>query len=74
MIKVLTCAVRNNVLKIKSKYLIFKSSIAEVKTCLLVDNKNVTKFIDKFFVCVNKISTFKLEKAIDFILENGKVV
>ena len=54
--------------------MIFKTSIAGVKTHLLVDNRNEAELIDKFFVCANKISTFELEKPIDLILRNGKIV
>ena len=61
-------------LKVKSKYLIFKTNMTEVKTCLLVDNRNDAEFIDESFVCANKISFFKLKKPINLILRNGKVV
>ena len=70
----MTCVIRNNVFKVKSKYLIFKTSIAEVKTYLLVDNKSEAKLIDEFFMHANKISIFKLENFIDFILRNGEIV
>ena len=65
---------RNNIPKVKGGHLIFKTSIARVKTCLLVDNRNKAKLIDKFFMYANKILTFILEKSIDFILGNSKVV
>ena len=45
-----------------------------MKTCLLLDNESEIELIDEFFMRANKISTFKLEKAIDLTLENGKVV
>ena len=65
---------RNNVPKAEGEHLILKTSIAEMKTHLLVDNRSEAKLIDKFFVCANNISTFKLGKPIDFILRNGKIV
>ena len=65
---------RNNVLKINGKHLIFKTSIAGVKTCLLVDNRSEAKLINKSFVRANKILSFKLEKPINLTFENGKVV
>ena len=73
-IKVSTCAVRNNVLKVKNKYLIFKTSIVGMKTHLLVDNKSKVELIDESFMHANKISIFELEKPIDLILKNSKVV
>ena len=60
---------KNNVPKVKSEYLIFKTSIAKVKTCLLVDNKNEAKLIDESFVYANKIPSFKLKKPINFTLK-----
>ena len=65
---------RNNVSKVKNKHLIFKTSIEGVKPCLLVDNESKVEFIDKFFVHTNKIPSFKLEKAINFIFKNDKIV
>ena len=59
---------------VKSKYLIFKTSITGVKTCLLVDNGSETELIDEFFVHANKIPSFKLEKPINFIFENSEVI
>ena len=53
--------------KVKNKHLIFKTSITRIKTCLLVDNKNKTKLIDKSFVCVNKTPSFKLKEPIKFL-------
>ena len=73
-VKVSTCAIQNNVLKVESKHLIFKASIAKMKTYLFVDNGNEAKFIDKFFVHTKKLSTFKVEKYINLILKNSKVV
>ena len=60
--------------KIEHKHLIFKTSIVEVKTHLLIDNKNEIELIDEFLEHANKISTFELKKSIDFILENGKII
>ena len=60
--------------KIKSKHLIFKTSIAEMKTHLLVDNGSEAELIDEFFAHINKLSIFKLEKCINIMLGNGKVV
>ena len=74
MIRVLTYAVKNNKPKIKGKYLIFNTSIAGVKTCLLVDNRSEAELIDESFVRANKIPFFKLQKPINLILENSKVV
>ena len=71
---VLTCTVRNNVSKVNGKHLIFKTSIAGVKTCLLIDNRSETELIDKSFMHVDKITSFKLKKLINLILGNGKVV
>ena len=73
-VKVSTCAICDNVPKIESKHLVFKSSINGMETCLLVDNDNETKLIDKFFVRMNKISTLELKKAIKLTLGNGEVV
>ena len=65
---------RNNILKVNGKHLIFKTSIAGVKTRLLVDNKSKTELIDEFFVRANKIPSFKLKEPINLTLGNGKVV
>ena len=74
MVKILICAVRNNMPKVKNKYLIFKTSIAKVKTRLLVDNKSEAELIDKSFICANKIPSFKLKKPINLTLGNSEVV
>ena len=74
IIKVSICAVRKNIPKVKSKYLIFKTSIAKVKIYLLVDNKNEVELINKFFMHANKIPFFKLEKSINFTIRNSKIV
>ena len=73
-IRIFTCAIHDDMPKIKSKHLVFKSSINGIKTCLLIDNSSETKLIDKSFVRTNKISTFELKKAIKLTLSNGKVV
>ena len=64
------CAIQNNVTKIKGKYLVFKTSIAGIHTCLLINNGSEAKLINKFFVCLNKTSTFQLEKLIQLMLDN----
>ena len=68
------CAIRDDVPKIEGKHLVFKSSINGIKTHLLVDNGSETELIDESFVHTNKISTFKLKKAIKLTLGNGEVV
>ena len=45
-----------------------------MKTCLLVDNSSETKLIDKLFEHNYKLSTFKLEKCINLMLGNSKIV
>ena len=73
-VRVSTCAVRDDVPKIESKHLVFKASIAGIKTCLLIDNGSKAELIDKSFVRTQKISTFKLRKKIKLTLGNGEVV
>ena len=73
-IRVLIYIVRNNVLKVKGKHLIFETSIVRVKTYLLINNKYKAKLIDAYFVRANKISSFELEKSINFIFKNGKII
>ena len=68
------CAIQNNVAKVKGKHLVFKTSIAGIHTCLLINNNSEAELIDKSFACLNKISTFQLEKPIQLMLGNGKVV
>ena len=68
------CVIQINVAKIKGKHLVFKTSIAGIHTCLLIDNGSKAKLIDESFACSNKISTFQLEKSIQLTLGNGKVV
>ena len=65
---------RHNVSKVNGEHLIFKTSIAGVKTCLLIDNRSEVELIDEFFVSANKIPFFKLKKPINFILKNSKIV
>ena len=60
--------------KIEGKHLVFKASIAGIKTRLLIDNGSEAELIDKSFVRTQKISTFKLRKKIKLTLGNGKVV
>ena len=60
--------------KIEGKHLIFKASIAGIKTRLLIDNGSEAKLIDKAFVREQGISTFKLKKKIKLTLGNGEVV
>ena len=60
--------------KIKGTHLIFKTSIARVKSYLLIDNENEAKLIDESFVYPNKISSFKLKKLINFTLKNSEIV
>ena len=59
---------------IKSKHLIFKANIAGIKTYLLVINGSESELIDKSFVRINKISTFKLKQTIRLKLKNKKIV
>ena len=73
-IRISTCAIQNNVVKIEGKYLVFKSSIAEIHICLLIDNGSEAELINKSFACSNKISTFQLEKPIQLTIGNSKVV
>ena len=61
-------------LKVKGKHLMFKISVAEIKTCLLIDNNSKVKLIDESFVRTQKIDTFKLKKQIRLTLENREVV
>ena len=60
--------------KINSKHFVFKASIAETKTCFLMDKGSEAKLIDKYFVHTQKISTFKLKKKIKLMLKNGKTL
>ena len=60
--------------KIEGKHLVFKASIAGMKTRLLIDNGSKAELIDKSFVREQKIDTFKLKKKIKLTLGNGEVV
>ena len=73
-VRIFTYAIQNNVAKVKSKHLVFKTSIARIHTHLLIDNSSKAELIDKSFVHLNKISTFQLEKLIQLMFDNGKVV
>ena len=73
-VRVSTCTIQNNVLKIESKHLIFKTSIAGMKTHLFVDNGNEAELNEESFIHTNKLSIFKQEKCINLILENSKVI
>ena len=73
-VKISTCAIQNDVAKVEGKNHVFKTSIAGIHTCLLIDNGSKAKLIDESFVRSNKISTFQLEKPIQLTLGNGKVV
>ena len=48
--------------KIEGKHLVFKASIATIKTRLLIDNGSEAELIDESFVRTQKLSTFKLKK------------
>ena len=73
-VQISACAVKNSVSKIKDKHLIFKASVAGIKTRLLVDNDSETELINKFFVRTNKISIFKLKTQIRLELDNEEKV
>ena len=73
-VKISTYAIQNNVAKVKDKHFVFKTSIAELHTRLLIDNSSKAELIDKSFAHSNKINTFQLEKPIQLTLENGKMV
>ena len=60
--------------KIEGKHFVFKASIAEIKTRLLIDNGSEAKLIDKAFVREQRIKTFKLKKKIKLTLGNREVV
>ena len=60
--------------KIEGKHLVFKASIAGMKTYLLIDNGSEAELIDESFVRTQKIDTFKLAKRIKLTLGNGEVV
>ena len=60
--------------KIAGKHLVFKASVAEIKTCLLIDNDSEAELIDGSFMRTNKISTFKLKTRIGLELGNKEMV
>ena len=60
--------------KIEGKHLVFKASVAGMKTRLLIDNGSEAKLIDKSFVRTQRIDTFKLKKQIKLTLGNEEVV
>ena len=65
---------RNNVPKIEGKHLVFKASIAEIQTRLLIDNGNEAELIDESFVRMQQISIFKLKKKIKLKLKNSEIM
>ena len=73
-VRISTCAIQNNVAKVKGKHLVFKTSITGIHICLLIDNISKAKLINKLFARSNKISTFQLEKPIQLMLGNNKVI
>ena len=73
-IKILIYTMRNDMLKVEGKHLIFKTSITGIKICLLMNNKSEAKFVNKSFVYINQIPFFELKKLINFIFRNNKVV
>ena len=73
-VRISTCAVQDDVLKIKKKHLVFKASVAEIKTRVLIDNGSKAKLIDEFFVRLHRISTFRLTKKIKLELGNGDLM
>ena len=60
--------------KIEGKHLVFKASVAGMKTRLLIDNGSEAELIDKSFVRTQRINTFKLKKKIKLTLGNREVV
>ena len=73
-VRISACAIQDDVPKIEGKHLVFKASIAGIKTRLLIDNGSEAELIDKSFVRTQKIDTFKLKKKIKLTLRNGEVV
>ena len=60
--------------KIEGKHLVFKASIAGMKTRLLIDNDNEAELIEKSFVRTQGVDTFRLKKKIKLTLRNGEVI
>ena len=56
-VRISTCAIQNNVAKVKGKHPVFKTNITGIHTCLLIDNSREAELIDKSFARSNKIST-----------------
>ena len=73
-VRISMCAIQNDLAKVKGKHLVFKSNIAGIHTCILINNSSKAKLIDKSFAHLNKISTFQLKKPIQLMLGNSKVV
>ena len=73
-VRISTCAIQNDVAKVKGKHFILKTSIAGIHTRLSIDNSSEAKLIDKSFAHLNKISTFQLENSIQLTLGNSKVI
>ena len=71
-VRIFTCAIRDDVSKIKGKHLVFKASIAEIKTRVLIGNGSKAKMINESFVHLHGISIFKLTKKIKLKLGNGE--
>ena len=74
MVRVSTCAVRDTERKIEGKHSFFKTSIAGIKTRLLIDNGSEAELVDESFVRKHKLNTFKLDKKSKLTLRNGEVV
>ena len=49
-------------------HLVFKTSIAGIKTRLLIDNGSEAELIDESFVRKHKLNTFKLDKKVKLTL------
>ena len=72
-VRVSSCAVLDTEKKIEGKHLVFKTSIAGIKTRLLVDNGSEAELIDESFARVNNLNTSKLETGVKLTLGNGEV-
>ena len=53
---------QDDVPKIEGRHLVFKASVAGMKTRLLIDNSSKAELIDEFFVRTQGVNTFKLKK------------
>ena len=49
-VRISACSVQDDVPKIKRKHLVFKASVAKIKTRVLIDNDSKAKLINEFFV------------------------